>query len=293
MTTRSAADIGRTAACPAFWLGGGSGAGKTTLARAVAGRLDLRLYHVDAYGYDHVARMARRYFPRTQAFTAMTYDERWLRAPEVLAEEFLAISAERMSLIVDDLRALGRGATILVEGPQLLPGLVAPLLDSAGAALWLLPTEGFSRRAVTARGEIVPSAKEAEVRANRHRRDVLVTEALRARAAELGLSSAVVDGCRSVSDSVEWLTGVVQRVAGVTRAGTGEERASMRRQENQVVARQLTSYWEDMGVEAIPDAPAGPFSCECRVLGCCGEALLSLEEYRRRRAAGPLVVHEE
>lgn len=41
-----------------FWLGGGCGAGKTTVATALARRLDLRLYPVDAYGYEHAARAA-------------------------------------------------------------------------------------------------------------------------------------------------------------------------------------------------------------------------------------------
>ena len=114
-------------------------------------------------------------FPRTQAFNAKTYDEQWLRAPAVLAEEFLAISQKRTPLIIDDLAALGPGPTIIAEGPQLLPASVAPHIGKAGAALWLLPTEDFARRAVAARAEVVPSTKEAEATENRHQRDVLVT----------------------------------------------------------------------------------------------------------------------
>lgn len=231
-------------------------------------------------------------FPRTQAFNAMTWDERWLRAPEVLAEELLAISGERMPLVVDDLDALGAGATVLVEGPQLLPDLVAPLLESPDAALWLLPTETFSRRAVTARAEVVPSTRAAAAVENRHRRDVLVTAALRARADALGLRSVAVDGSRSVAGTVDWFVSALLRVpGGLVRAATGEERALMRRQENEVTATQLTLYREDLGVEAMPEPPLGPFSCECSTLGCAGEASLPVDEYLRRRAAGPVVVH--
>jgi adenylylsulfate kinase-like enzyme len=36
-----------------FWLGGGSGAGKSTVALAAARRLDLRLYAIDGHTYEH------------------------------------------------------------------------------------------------------------------------------------------------------------------------------------------------------------------------------------------------
>jgi len=275
-----------------FWLGGGSGAGKTTLARTVAGRLDLRVYHVDAYGFDHVARMVTGPFPRTQAFNAMTYDERWIRAPEVLAEEFLAISRERMPLITDDLAALGPGATILVEGPQLLPDIVAPLLEGAEGALWLLPTESFSRRAVAARGEVVPSAREAEVIENRYRRDVLIADAIREQAAALSLRSFLVDGQRSLSATADWLAQALADVAGgLIRAVSGEQRSLMRRQENLVMVTQLRLYWEAMGRTVMPQPPVGPFACECTTLGCDSEVSLPLDEYLRVRAAGPLQTH--
>lgn len=280
------------APCAVFWVGGGSGAGKTTLVRAVAGLLDLRVYHVDAHGHEHVRRAADGPFPRMRAFNAMTYDDRWLRAPEVLAEEFLALSAERMPLVVEDLDALGPGATVLAEGPQLLPDLVAPLLGSPDAALWMLPTERFGRRGVTARAEAMPSTREAEAVENRHRRDVLVTAALRDRADELGLRSVVVDGGRSPSETVDWFVSSLLRVpGGLVRAATGEERALMRRQENQVMATQLALYREDVGVEAMPEPPVGPFSCECSTLGCVGEVSLAVDEYLLRRVAGPVVVH--
>ncbi|MBI4942048.1 MAG: hypothetical protein HY830_14990 [Actinobacteria bacterium] len=278
--------------CAVLWVGGGSGAGKTTLVRAVAGLLDLRIYHLDARSYDHVRRATGGAFPRTQAFNAMTYDHRWLRAPDVLAEEFLAVSAERMALVTEDLDALGPGATVLAEGPQVLPDLVAPLLTSPDAAVWLLPTERFSREAVTARAEVMPSSREAEAVENRHRRDVLVTAALRERADALGLRTVAVDGGRSVSGTVDrFVSSLLRMPGGLVRAATGEERALMRRQENQVMARQLTLYREDLGVGALPDPPPGPFSCECSTLGCAAEAWLPVDEYLRRRAAGPLVVH--
>jgi cytidylate kinase len=60
----------------AFWLGGGSGSGKTTVAWAVARRLDLRLYPVDGYTYAHARRAESGAYPLAQAVNAMTPAQR-------------------------------------------------------------------------------------------------------------------------------------------------------------------------------------------------------------------------
>src|ERR1700677_166010 len=76
-----------------YWIGGGSGAGKSTVAMAVARRLDLRLYAVDGHGYEHVARaVARpRDYPLTHELaTPLRREERWAAPPAELAERFAA-----------------------------------------------------------------------------------------------------------------------------------------------------------------------------------------------------------
>ena len=89
-----------------FWLGGGSGAGKTTVARAVVRRLDLRLCPVDGYTYAHLDRSRTGDYPLHRALAAMTAEQRWRPDPEELAARFAATSQERFGMICDDLRAL-------------------------------------------------------------------------------------------------------------------------------------------------------------------------------------------
>lgn len=276
-----------------FWIGGGSGAGKTSIARALVARLDLRVYHIDAYGYDHVSRMADGPFPRTQEFNTRTYDERWLRLPAALADDFLAISRERLPLIMDDLATLGPGPTVVVEGPQLLPALLAPILNGPEHALWLLPTFEFGRRGVTQRGEVVPSSEEAAASINRYERDVLVTELLRQQAVDLGLRTIEVDGSRTLNETVQVVMEALRELPnGLRCAEDGRQREQIRRRENEVVAHQLAAYWRDMGRDVMPDAPEGPFSCECLQLGCDREAMLSVTDYTRRAAVGAVVQHD-
>lgn len=55
-------------------------------------------------------------------------------------------------MVLDDLRTLGSGPTVVVEGPQLFPDLVAPALVTPEHGLWLLPTPEFGRRGAAGRG---------------------------------------------------------------------------------------------------------------------------------------------
>ncbi len=123
-----------------FWLGGGCGSGKTTIARVVTRRLDLRLYPVDGYTYAHAERSKRGGFLLNQAVAELTPEQRWARTPAELAGWFAAGAAERLEMILADLRDLGPGPTVVAEGPQLFPDLIAPLMQTPEYGLWLLPT---------------------------------------------------------------------------------------------------------------------------------------------------------
>jgi hypothetical protein len=271
----------------AFWLGGGSGSGKTTVALAVARRLDLRLYPVDGYTYAHARRAESGAYPLAQAVNAMTPAQRQEGTPTELAKRFTSTSAERLTMIVDDVRALGDGPTILVEGPQLFPDLVAPLLGSPGHGLWLLPSPDFARRSIARRFAQVPEALE-----RRYARDVLLTELNRRQAAGRGLPVLEVDGSTPVDVSVARVAERIARLPGLRRAACGPERQRIRMAENAAVVFQLVTWWEDaIGTDRMPDGPVFPFSCECQTLGCEQAAEVSVTEYRRRSAAGPVTAH--
>lgn len=143
------------------WLGGGSGAGKSTTAAALAEQYGLRLYATDDVMADHARRCPAERCPQLHAFGTMSMDERWLlRSPQVMLETFHWYRGEGFQLIVEDLVAMteaGGGAArtgVLVEGFRLLPGLVRPLLTGSGRAVWLLPTPSFRRAALESRGEL-------------------------------------------------------------------------------------------------------------------------------------------
>jgi 2-phosphoglycerate kinase len=170
-----------------YWLGGGSGAGKSTIARRLAAEHGLQLYATDDVMHDHAARMDS---PRLSEFTAMDMDERWLnRSPQTMLETFHWFEGEGFDLIVEDLRRLSPG--VIAEGFRLLPHLVQPLA-ARGSAVWLLPTPAFREAAFAARPPF-PTSDPQRSRRNLLERDRLFTERLGEETRRLGLPAIEVD----------------------------------------------------------------------------------------------------
>jgi hypothetical protein len=206
------------------WLGGGSGAGKSTIAARLAAEHGLRVYSTDDAIQPHVARSSPAAHPLTAAFVAMDMDERWLtRSPDEMLETFHGFRGELFELIVEDLLALPSESPVLVEGFRLLPRLVAPLLrqpSGAGQAAWLIPTAAFRREAFDARGSLWKIAGQTSdprrALENLLARDALFTSQVAVEAAALGLATITVDG----SLTVEALAGRVAVALGL-RDGPG------------------------------------------------------------------------
>jgi 2-phosphoglycerate kinase len=175
-----------------YWIGGGSGAGKSTIARRLADRYGLRLYATDDVMPDHARRVRPDAAPRLSEFAAMDMDERWLnRPPATMLATFGWFRGEGFDLIVEDLLRIPRTPGVIVEGFRLLPRLVRPLLAAPAQAVWLLPTPAFRRAALASRGSLWKIAGQTSdpERALRNllERDHLFTEALRTEAESLDL----------------------------------------------------------------------------------------------------------
>jgi hypothetical protein len=188
------------------WIGGGSGAGKSTVARQIAADHGLRHYHAEPFS-KYVGRAGPGATPLLQEFMAMDMDERWVnRSPAVMLETFHGFHGEGFDLVLEDLRALPPDPPVLAEGFSLLPRLVAPLLTRPRQAVWLLPTPEFRRAAFESRGSTwtIPNKTSDPPRAlaNLLARDQLFTEQLRAQARAAGLQTVDIDSSLDVAESV-------------------------------------------------------------------------------------------
>jgi len=136
-----------------YWIGGGSGAGKSTIARRIAAQHGLRVYATDDVMADHARRSTPEDAPLLHTFMALDMDERWVnRPPKALLETFHWFQGEGFNLIIEDLLCLPREPGVIVEGFRLLPRLVRPLLSVPAHAVWLLPKPAFRQAVVESRG---------------------------------------------------------------------------------------------------------------------------------------------
>lgn len=193
-----------------YWIGGGSGAGKSTVARALADHHGLRYCGTDESMNDHARRATAAEAPYLHEFMAMSMDERWmLRSPEAMFETFHWFRGEGFHLIVEDLLAMPPDQGIVVEGFRLLPALVAPLLADPARAVWLLPTPDFRAYAVDKRakatnrpGFIQQTSDPDRASRNLDARERYFVERLRTETRELGLQAITVDSAVDESESI-------------------------------------------------------------------------------------------
>lgn len=90
------------------WLGGGSGAGKSSVARVLAVRHpELVVVDTDALMADHARRADPASAPALARIAAATLDERWLgRTPAEMLESFHWYRGEAFDLLLADVAAL-------------------------------------------------------------------------------------------------------------------------------------------------------------------------------------------
>lgn len=270
---------------PMLWIGGAQGAGKSTLAWALARAYDLPLHPVDMWAYDHAGRMPAR----------KSLDDELARGPEAAADAFETISRARLGLVVTDVVARGLGGVpALVEGPQLSPALAGPL--PAGYGVWLIPDPErtrLARQQRLAREEALAAGPAAgRFRAEGLlRRDAVLAARIRRDAARSGrpvIEVPAVPGWPAIAARIESALGTALRSS--PRLSPGPALSRQRRLENAAAVRQGRLWMDQAGLAA---APAYPFGCECGRSRCRAAWLATPDDYEARAAASPLVTHRE
>jgi 2-phosphoglycerate kinase len=190
-----------------YWIGGGSGAGKSTIARRLADLSGLRVYPTDEVMADHARRSTPVNAPLLTRFMSMNMDERWLnRSPVDMLDTFHWFRGEGFDLIVEDLLHISAQTGVIAEGFRLLPHLVEPLA-APRHAVWLLPTPSFRRATFDRRGTTwdIPNTTTNPQRAllNLLQRDQMFTDRLSGEAKRLGLPTIEIDSGTSEDELAE------------------------------------------------------------------------------------------
>lgn len=197
-----------------YWIGGGSGAGKSTIARRIAARHGLHVYSTDDVMSDHARRSTPDDSPLLHKFMAMNMDQRWVnRSVETLLETFHWFQGEGFNLMIEDLLSLPREPGVIAEGFRLLPRLVEPLLSIRAHAVWLLPTPAFRQAVIESRGGassgfLARTTDPERALRNLLERDRMFTDILREETARLQLQAIEVDGAMTEDDLAKRVTEV-------------------------------------------------------------------------------------
>jgi hypothetical protein len=255
-----------------------SGVGKTTAALALAHRYDLHLYTIDARTYEHAAKMPAE---------TRTLDEIWVdAAPKDLADWFEETARDRFALIRADLALIEDDAPVLVEGPQLLPELVAALIPSSDRALYVVADPSLQRGLIQARGPGVSVRTSDPVRAlaNRLERDELLAQRLRTGAAAHGLPIVEV---REVGETLPAIERRLRPQLGQWLAQPHGDVSRRRREENDTRLRQWRSHVDAAGIETPGRLD---LACECDTPGCALTVATELAAAEAARARGEALI---
>lgn len=195
-----------------YWIGGGSGAGKSTIARRIAAEHNQQLYAADDVMPDHSKRSTPESCPFLHQFIAMDMDERWVnRSPKAMLETFHWFRGEGFSMIIEDILRLPKKPGVIAEGFRLAPRLVKPLLAERSHAVWLLPTPEFRQAVMDSRGGpewgfLGKTSDPERALRNLLDRDAMFTHRLYEEAKRLDLNSIEVDPTMTVDDLTRRVT---------------------------------------------------------------------------------------
>lgn len=190
-----------------LWIGGGTDAGKTSVAKALAERYRLQLYSFD----EHAEELWENHFslqPSSHGYQMMlmSSDERWvLRSPEAMAQQALAIATECFPVVTEALLSMAQESLVIAEGFEFLPKLVETVLPDKRQAIWLVPTETFQQASFIRRGKVDAHRNKSnpeQATQNHFNRDRWLAQYIKKEALRRGLELLEVDGSIALMDMV-------------------------------------------------------------------------------------------
>ena len=262
-----------------LWIGGSSGAGKTTISRRIARRHGLRWYNADARTWAHRDRAIDAGHAAALRWEALTPHERWTEAtPAEMLE--MSLYRERGDMVVDDLRGMPTSPLVVAEGTTVPPAVVSSGVADPARAVWLLPTPQFRQARVEARGGPRPSDALYALMAAEIGRE----------ASEHRVPTLTVDGSRGIAEMVAAVEEhFADALAAGPRAGTADERRALLREANEAIVSQCLAYvarpWTTVDAESLVRG----FVCECDDLDCDELVELPVAAFERAAARGPVL----
>ena len=127
-----------------YYIGGASCSGKTTLAKTLADKYDMRCFHVDDELGEFAEDAIRRECPVALKHSRMDLDSFYMRDPEVQAEELIAFYHEIFPAVMRTIAAqFGSEESVIAEGCAFLPELMKEAGVDSGHYRCMIADESF------------------------------------------------------------------------------------------------------------------------------------------------------
>lgn len=143
-----------------YWLGGSTCAGKTTISNALSERYGFRVYHCDEYIGTHIERSNIQEQPNLNKITKASWNDILSMNVEEYLDWTTGSFCEEFGMILEDLDELSNDKPILVEGINLLPGLLKEALIDTNQAVWLVADDEFYKKHQMQRKEFFDRIKQ-------------------------------------------------------------------------------------------------------------------------------------
>lgn len=143
-----------------YWLGGSTCAGKTTISKALSESYGFRVYHCDDYIGTHIERSNIQEHPNLNKITKASWNDILSMNVEEYLDWTTGSFCEEFGMILEDLDQLSDDKPILVEGINLLPGLLKEALIDTNQAVWLVADDAFYKKHQMQRKEFFDRIKQ-------------------------------------------------------------------------------------------------------------------------------------
>ena len=259
-----------------LWIGGRSGAGKSTVARLLARRHGLRWYSCDTKTWEHLDRAVAAGDPAAVEWARLTP----LQRSELPTVDKLRLTLDRTSMVLADVAGLLDRPAVIAEGTNVLPSMV----PDGSCAVWLTAEPTIRAERTRQRGWGGAGGEIDLIRARELQAEI---DTARATVIDTTHHTGVLDTVTMIeTTAASWF-------ASRPTATSTAERRSLIREGNVAVVRQYRGGRARAG-NTDTTGPVRSYDCECAADGCVALVQRALESFPDpfTSAAAPILAPE-
>ena len=190
-----------------YFIGGSPCSGKSTTAELLADKYNWQYYKIDDYDLKHLKRAQKENHPVMIKFKEMSWNQIWMRDPQLQAEEEFEFYRERFEFILDDLKKYSKDDKLIIESAALLPELLKELNLRNDQIIYMVPSKKFQVKYYSQRsfkdGILKECRQPKKAFQNWMERDHLFGRKVKEQAAHLGFKVLEVDGSHTVEENLK------------------------------------------------------------------------------------------